>query len=125
MKITADNFIKYLKKGKDDALEFVIDEYIGIVKAIIYNTLKTYNDAQAIDECISDTFIGAFENAKQFEGDQEDFKKWICTIAKFNAINQQRRLSKRPTLSEIEDKQSRVISAEGTCSKIANHREHI
>jgi RNA polymerase sigma-70 factor, ECF subfamily len=65
MKITSDNFIKHFKKGNQEALEFVIDEYIGIVKAIIFNTLKSYGDVHSIEECISDTFLGAFENARQ------------------------------------------------------------
>ena len=112
MKITEYNFIKHFKKGKHDALEYVIDEYIGIVKAIIYNTLKSYGDSHSIEECISDTFLGAFENAKQFKGDRDDFRKWVCTIAKFKAIDQQRRLSKIPTMSELGDTQSVVISAE-------------
>ncbi|MCM3666397.1 sigma-70 family RNA polymerase sigma factor [Mesobacillus subterraneus] len=112
MKITSDNFIKHFKKGKQEALEFVIDEYIGIIKAIIYNTLKSYSDDHSIEECISDTFLGAFENARQFKGNSDDFRRWICTIAKFKAIDQQRKLSKSPTLIELEETQSTVISAE-------------
>ena len=77
MKITRDNFIKYFKKGKESALEYVIEQYAGIVKAVVYNALKSYQDLHVIEECISDTFIGAYENAKQFEGNEEDFRKWL------------------------------------------------
>ncbi|WP_042478499.1 sigma-70 family RNA polymerase sigma factor [Bacillus ndiopicus] len=112
MKITSENFIKHLKKGKEEALQYVIDEYIGIVKAVIYNALKSYNDPQIIEECISDTFLGVYENAKQFEGAQEDFRKWICTIAKFKAISKQRKLVKTVTFYEIEENSNATISAE-------------
>ena len=112
MKITSENFIKYFKKGKEDALEFVIDKYIGIVKAIIYNALISYKDSQLIEECISDTFLGAFENAKQFKGDQEDFSKWICTIAKFKAIDIQRKSVNSPKVVELNVNGSEVKSAE-------------
>lgn len=112
MEITGENFIKYFKKGKEDALEFVIDEYIGIVKAIIYNALISYQDSQIIEECISDTFLGAFENAKQFNEDQEDFRKWICTIAKFKAIDIQRKLVNSPKVVELNINESEVKSAE-------------
>ncbi|MFJ8513455.1 sigma-70 family RNA polymerase sigma factor [Lysinibacillus xylanilyticus] len=112
MRITNENFIKFLKKKREEALQYVIDEYVGIVKAVIYNALKSYNDPQMIEECISDTFLGAFENAKQFEGDKEDFRKWICTIAKYKAINKQRKLSKSPLLYEIDEKSEAVKSAE-------------
>lgn len=90
----------------------MIDEYIGIVKAIIYNALKSYNDPQTIEECISDTFLGAYENAKQFKGDKEDFRKWICTIAKYKAITKQRKLSKAPYFYEIDETGNAVKSAE-------------
>ncbi|MFL1998242.1 sigma-70 family RNA polymerase sigma factor [Lysinibacillus irui] len=112
MRITAENFIKHLKKNREEALQYVIVEYIGIVKAIIYNALKSYNDPQIIEECISDTFLGAYENAKQFKGDKEDFRKWICTIAKYKAITKQRKLSKAPFFYEIDETGNAVKSAE-------------
>lgn len=112
MKITPENFIKQFKKGKEPALEYVIDEYAGIVKAIVYNSLGAYCDLQVIEECISDTFLGAYENAKQFSGGQEDFRKWICTIAKFKAIDAQRKLTKQPIATELETDTLLVQSAE-------------
>lgn len=112
MKITPENFIKQFKKGKEPALEYVIDEYAGIVKAIVYNSLGAYRDLQVIEECISDTFLGAYENAKQFSGGHEDFRKWICTIAKFKAIDAQRKLTKQPIATELETDTLLVQSAE-------------
>lgn len=112
MKITPENFIKHFKRGNEVALEFVIDEYSGIVKAIIYNSLQSYNDSFVLEECISDTFLGAFENAKQFSGGQEDFRKWICTIAKFKAIDAQRKLGNQPIATEFEADIMTVRSAE-------------
>lgn len=112
MKVTSENFIKHLKKKREEALDYVIDNYIGIVKAVIYNTLKSYNDPQIIEECTSDTFLGAFENAKQFKGNEEDFRKWICTIAKYKAIDKQRKLYKVPRLYEIDETIDSVKSAE-------------
>lgn len=112
MKITSDNFIKYFKKGKESALEYVIEEYAGIVKAVVYNALKSYKDPFMIEECISDAFIGAYENAKQFEGDEEDFRKWLCTIAKFKAVDKQRKLARSPEVTNVDDICSAVLSAE-------------
>ena len=74
MKITSGNFIKRFKKGKEAAFEYVVDEYIGSVKAVVYNTLGSYNDPQLIEECINDTFVGAWENARQFDGDPRTFE---------------------------------------------------
>lgn len=112
MKITKNNFIRHFKAGKERALEFVIEEHIGIVKAVIYNSFKIHKDRQSIEECISDTFLGAFDNARQFKGDEEDFRKWLCTIAKFKAIDYQRKIAKAPRLTEVNEIQSPVESAE-------------
>src|SRR5690625_167172 len=112
MKITNENFIRHFKRGKDDALEYVIDKYIEIIKAVVYNSLKGFGDSQMIEECISDTFLGAFENAKQFKGDNEDFKKWICTIAKFKAVDYKRKKLREPNTSVIDDWQITSKSAE-------------
>lgn len=112
MKITSDNFIKYFKKGKESALEYVIEEYAGIVKAIVYNALKSYKDPYMVEECMSDVFIGAYENAKQFEGDTEDFRKWLCTIAKFKAVDKQRKLARSPVVTDVDEISSTVHSAE-------------
>ncbi|MBK3493916.1 sigma-70 family RNA polymerase sigma factor [Viridibacillus sp. YIM B01967] len=111
MKITSKNFINRFKKGKEDAFEYVIDEYIGIVKAVIYNSLKSYNDPQLVEECINDAFLGAWENAIQFKGDSEDFRKWICTIAKFKAVDKQRKLSKSQIVTDIEDTQMQTVQS--------------
>ena len=112
MRITSENFIKYLKKEREEALEYIIEEFIGIVKAIIFNSLKSYNDPQAVEECINDTFLGAFENSRQFEGNNEDFRRWICTIAKFKAIDKQRKLSKAEIVTDIIENNNVGISAE-------------
>ncbi|MEK3954228.1 sigma-70 family RNA polymerase sigma factor [Psychrobacillus sp. FSL K6-1464] len=112
MKITSENFIKHLKKQREDALEYVMEEYIGIVKATIYNSLKSYNDPQSVEECINDTFLGVYDNSKQFEGDKEDFRRWICTIAKFKAIDKQRKLMKTEIATEDNEMKNSVKSAE-------------
>ncbi|MCG3088524.1 sigma-70 family RNA polymerase sigma factor [Sporosarcina cyprini] len=103
MKITNKNFIKRFKKGKEAAFEYVVDEYIGSVKAVVYNTLGSYHDPELIQECINDTFLGAWDNAAQFNGDAEDFRRWICTIAKFKAIDKQRKQMRMHDPSEITD----------------------
>ncbi|MFS0674113.1 sigma-70 family RNA polymerase sigma factor [Ornithinibacillus sp. 179-J 7C1 HS] len=112
MKITNENFIKQFKRGKEAALEYVIDTYIGIVKAVVYKNFKISKDQHLIEECISDTFLGAFENARQFKGETEDFQKWLCTIAKFKTIDKVRKISRVPLTSEINEEDSTVHSAE-------------
>ena len=49
-------FIKRLKKQKEDALEYIIDEYLPFVKAIAFKILAPIGKQSAIDECINDVF---------------------------------------------------------------------
>lgn len=95
MRSTEANFIKRLKRKKEDAIEFVIDSYLPVVKAIVYKVLGPLQKDADMDECISDVFLSVWDNSEQFHGDNEDFKKWICMIAKYKAIDHYRRLVKQ------------------------------
>lgn len=93
MKSTEKNFIRRLKKGKEDAIEYVIDTYMPVVKAVVCKVLGPVNTDP--DECMSDVFLAVWEHAGQFEGDAAEFKKWICMVAKYQAIDEYRRIMKR------------------------------
>lgn len=100
MKSTEKNFIRRLKRKKEDAIEYVVDTYLPIVKAVVYKVLGPLQTDADIDECISDVFLSVWENGDQFEGGPADFKKWICMVAKYKAIDQYRRVGKK----EIENR---------------------
>ncbi|KGR85414.1 sigma-70 family RNA polymerase sigma factor [Lysinibacillus odysseyi] len=89
-----NQFIIRLKKHKEDALEYVIDEYMPFVKAIAIKILS-YQHSNAVDECVNDVFLSVWQNAHQFEGDAADFKKWIGMITKYKAIDLYRQLEKQ------------------------------
>lgn len=56
MKCNSKNFINRLKKEKEDALEFIIEEYSSLVKGISYKILSNISK-EAIDECVNDVFL--------------------------------------------------------------------
>lgn len=93
MKSSSTNFIKRLKKQKEDALEYIIDAYMPLVKTIATKILHNMKRPD-IDECINDVFLTVWQNAHQFQGDTQDFKKWIGMIAKYKAIDRYRQLEK-------------------------------
>ena len=94
MKSSPNNFIDRLKKQKEDALDYIIDTYMPLVKAIAHKILHTQSN-QDIDECINDVFLSVWQNAAQFQGHTEDFKKWIGMITKYKAIDRYRQYEKR------------------------------
>ncbi|MDS0527620.1 sigma-70 family RNA polymerase sigma factor [Clostridium sp. SHJSY1] len=99
MRCNEENYIKRLKNGKEDALEFIVDKYLPIVKAAVYKVLFPINREELVDECINDVFLSVWKNAKKFSGEEDlDFKKWIYKISKFKAIDYYRKINK---ISEV------------------------
>ncbi|WP_121661964.1 sigma-70 family RNA polymerase sigma factor [Metabacillus litoralis] len=95
MKSNDKNFIQRLQRQQEDALEFIVDKYLPLIKGITYKILSQVENEGAIEECINDIFLSIWNNSKKFHGDSTDFKKWICAIAKFKAIDYYRKSSKK------------------------------
>ena len=94
MKSSSTNFVSRLKKQKEDALEYIIDAYMPLVKTIATKILHNMKRPD-IDECINDVFLTVWQNAHQFQGDTQDFKKWIGMITKYRAIDRYRQAEKQ------------------------------
>lgn len=91
MRCTEKNYISRLKKGKEDALEFIVDKYLGLVKSAVYKVLSPLERDGIIDECVNDIFLSVWNNVNKFNGEEIDFKKWIYKVAKFKAIDYYRK----------------------------------
>lgn len=95
MRCDEKNYIKRLKNGKEDALEFIIDKYLPLVKSAVYKVLSPLGIDGIADECINDVFLSVWKNSNKFISEEElDFKKWIYKIAKFKAIDYYRKAIK-------------------------------
>jgi len=94
MKSNATNFIKRLQSGKEDALEYIVDNYLALIKGIAYKVLSPFKNEGMVDECVNDIFLSIWHHAKDFDGDSAKFKSWICSIAKFKAIDYYRKAAK-------------------------------
>lgn len=104
MRCDEQNYIKRLKKRKEDALEFIVDKYLGVVKSVAYKILSSLERDGIIEECMNDVFLSVWNNADKFNGEEIDFKKWIYKIAKFKAIDYYRKEVKNIEVS-LEDKE--------------------
>jgi RNA polymerase sigma-70 factor, ECF subfamily len=94
MKSNETNFIQRLQSGNEDALEYIVDKYIPLIKGIAYKVLSPFKNEGMIDECVNDIFLSIWYHAKDFNGDSTKFKSWICSIAKFKAIDYYRKAAK-------------------------------
>jgi RNA polymerase sigma-70 factor (ECF subfamily) len=52
------------------------------------------------DDLASETFLGVFTGLAAFRGDEEDFRSWVFTIAHRRLIDDWRRRSRRPQVSD-------------------------
>ncbi|NEU30648.1 sigma-70 family RNA polymerase sigma factor [bacterium LRH843] len=95
MKSNDKNFIRRLQRQQEDALEFIVDKYLSLIKGITYKVLSPLENDGVIEECINDILLSIWNNSKNFHGDSTDFKKWICAIAKFKAIDYYRKVSNK------------------------------
>lgn len=95
MRINKKNFIMELLKKNEKALEFVVDEYGALINGIVRNVLKSLGDNGILEECLSDIFFSVWKNIEKFEGDEVEFKYWICGLSKYKAIDYYRKYSKK------------------------------
>lgn len=87
MKINDSNFILQMKSGNERALQYAIDCYGGLVKSIIRKHLFEEAQDMFLEECISDVFLGIWNNIDCFNEEKSTVKNWIAGIARFKAID--------------------------------------
>ncbi|MBP7331352.1 MAG: sigma-70 family RNA polymerase sigma factor [Firmicutes bacterium] len=108
MKITQENFVLKLAQKNERALEYVIDNYGGLVKAIVKKHL--HNLAGYQEECIDDVFLAVWNNSHSFDPAKNTFANWIAAIAKYKTIDYRRKFIKQ---LQHENLDAQEIAVEG------------
>lgn len=109
--IEEHNFIKYLRKKDERALDYVIDVYSGLIRSIVRKHLG--NIGQFEEECINDVLLAIWNGIDCFDEQENNFKNWVAAISKYKSIDYKRKYIK--LLQEVEiEKADRVhtLSAE-------------
>lgn len=99
--VTRNNYISKLKRHNEKALEFVVQEYGGQVKAAVYKNLSGM--PEEIEECMDDVFLDVWNNIDRFDESKGSFRSWITAIARFRSIDYLRRYSRRCSEEDIAD----------------------
>ena len=94
MKINEQNYLNELLNRNEEALEYIIDNYSALVNGVVRNVLNSLCNEGLIEECISDIFLGVWNNIDKFKGDNSKFKSWIAGISKYKAIDYYRKYKK-------------------------------
>ena len=101
MEITEENVIEQLIKKNEKALFFVVDQYGGIIKAVMKKYLGNLEIIQ--DECLDDVLLLVWENITSFDSSKNSLKNWIAAITKYKAIDYQRQYKRYLQQHELED----------------------
>ncbi|GAU78153.1 sigma-70 family RNA polymerase sigma factor [Fusibacter sp. 3D3] len=93
MKVNAQNVISQLKKRNPKALDYIVDQYGGLIYAIVSKTLSEFKGSGSVEECINDVLLAIWHNIDKFQK-TNSFKSWIAAISKYKAIDYRRKLLK-------------------------------
>ncbi|KRF56940.1 RNA polymerase subunit sigma-70 [Bacillus sp. Soil531] len=72
--------------------ELLIDQYGGLITSIVrkhLGTLKSYEE-----ECVNDVLLAVWHHIHRFDSEKNTFKNWVAAIAKYKAIDYQRKYIK-------------------------------
>jgi RNA polymerase sigma-70 factor (ECF subfamily) len=75
--------VKALRRGRESALEWLIDRYAGYVNTIVYNIIGSYFPPPDVEEVSSDVFLALWNNADKAQ--PATLKAYIGAIARNKA----------------------------------------
>lgn len=101
MRIGKNNYIQQIRLHNEKALMYVIDEYGGLLMAVIRKHLFYLPERQ--EECFDDVLLSIWQNISEFDERKNSFKNWAAAIAKYRAIDYLRQYRREPTVVDIED----------------------
>lgn len=101
MKINKDNFLVQLRKRNEKALEFVLEEYGGLLMAVIRRHLSCLPGFQ--EECMNDVLFKIWKHIGQFDENRSSFKNWAAGIARYQSIDYLRKYVKELEQMNLDD----------------------
>lgn len=97
-----DGLMSAMTGGSRDALRQIYEEYVKLVYSVIYDTIKSREEAEDIT---SEFFIKLFGIAGKYK-QGNGHKKWIVTIARNMAIDRIRKLDREVVVEELPENSS-------------------
>jgi RNA polymerase sigma-70 factor (ECF subfamily) len=86
--------IEGIKAKNEVVMDLVINQYSKLMWHIVSMTLNNIAAPEDIEECVADVFVYLWQNHDKFDEQRGSLKSWLSVIAKSNAVDRFRRLSK-------------------------------
>lgn len=93
-----DDVLMAAQAGAGWAFTRLYEDLAGVVTGYLRQ-----QGAREPDDVASETFLHVFRGIGTFEGDEEDFRSWVFTIAHRRLVDERRTASRRPTTTSIDE----------------------
>ncbi len=110
-----DKILKLLRKDVNAGMEVVMNEYAGLVYAVVNHVLSGVEcDSSEIEDCIADTFIEFCFDYPAFDSGRSSMKNYLCRIAKNNAIDLFRKKINHGNVINVDNEDFPIQIPDGT-----------
>ena len=99
--VSFDNYIHLLREKDERALDFVIDEYGGLIMSVIRRLLGGFPEEQ--EECFNDVLMKIWEHSEDYNEELCEFRGWAAAIARYQSIDCLRRIKRDNERSVLQD----------------------
>ena len=80
------------------AINETITKYSKLLWSVAEAVLSHIGSVQDVEECVADTFIYLWEHPEKFDHQRGKLKTWLSIVARTQAVNRYREITKRNTL---------------------------
>lgn len=104
--------LRLLHKDLDAGIEKLMDQYAGLVYAVVKGRLvDSYYISSDIEECAAEVFIKFYTGLSDYDPEISSIKSYLCVIARNHAMNLAKRRSRQATVS-LDDEESFLQNAD-------------
>ena len=93
-----EKIITDIKNRSEVAINEIITKYSKLLWSVAEAVLSHIGSVQDVEECVADTFIYLWEHPEKFNHQRGKLKTWLSIVARTQAMNRYREITKRNTL---------------------------
>ena len=93
-----EKIITAIKNRSEAAINETITKYSKLLWSVAETVLSHIGSVQDVEECVADTFIYLWEHPEKFNHQRGKLKTWLSIVARTQAVNRYREITKRNTL---------------------------
>lgn len=90
--------IAAIRARNEKTIAEVINKYSRLLWSVADAVLNNIGSVQDVEECVADTFIYLWEHPEKYDPGRGKLKTWLSIIARTQAINRYRGITRRNTV---------------------------